>query len=150
MSNPKGVKRGGRSSGFTLIEVMIVVAIVAILAAVAYPSYQESVRKARRAEAKAALVNAAQQLERLYTQNNSYAGATVGDLGTDTIRDHVPADRPHGDATYLVVLNLPTATTYALTATRAGSQTSDTTCGDYSLTSTGVKSISAGTVAACW
>ena len=151
MANQKWLARHRRTSGFTLIEVMIVVAIVGILAAIAYPSYQESVRKSRRAEAKAALVNAAQQLERLYTQNNSYAAATIGDLATNTIRDHVPADRPHANATYLIALNpAPTATTYTLTATRAGAQASDMTCGDYTLTNTGVKSVSAGTVASCW
>lgn len=60
------------SSGFTLIELMIVVAIIAILAAIAYPSYQESVRKGRRAEARAALAELIQQQERYMTQNNTY------------------------------------------------------------------------------
>ncbi len=56
----------------TLIELMIVVFVVALLAAVALPAYQGSVRKARRAEAKAALTTCAQRLERYYTENNSY------------------------------------------------------------------------------
>ena len=60
------------SSGFTLIELMIVVSIIAILAAIAYPSYQESVRKGRRAEARAALAELIQQQERYMTQNNTY------------------------------------------------------------------------------
>ena len=62
--------------GFTLIELMIVVAVIAILAAIAYPSYQDSVRKSRRADAKAVVLNAAQILERCYTQNNVYTGCT--------------------------------------------------------------------------
>ena len=70
----------GASTGFTLIELMIVVVIIAILAAIAYPSYQESVRKGRRAEARAALAELIQQQERYMTQNNTYlefsAGAT--------------------------------------------------------------------------
>lgn len=62
-----------RSWGFTLIEVMVVVAIVGILAAVAYPAYTDQVRKGRRAEARAALINLLQQQERFMTQTHSYA-----------------------------------------------------------------------------
>lgn len=53
-----------RARGFTLIELMIVVAIVAILAAVAYPSYRDSISKSRRAEARAQLMDAVQYMQR--------------------------------------------------------------------------------------
>lgn len=59
--------------GFTLIEVLIVTAIVAILATIAYPSYTDSVDRSRRADAKAALLQNAQILERCYTRENTYA-----------------------------------------------------------------------------
>lgn len=59
-------------AGFTLVELMIVVAIVGILAAIAYPSYIDSVRKGRRAEGRAAIANLLQQQERFFTQNNRY------------------------------------------------------------------------------
>ncbi|MFE8645938.1 type IV pilin protein [Sphingomonas sp. NCPPB 2930] len=62
--------------GFTLIELMIVVAVVAILASIAYPSYTESVRKGRRAQARAALVELMQQQERYMTQRNTYLAFT--------------------------------------------------------------------------
>ncbi|PPT74717.1 pilus assembly protein PilE [Xanthomonas arboricola pv. populi] len=65
------------AQGFTLIELMIVVAVIAILAAVAYPSYQEQVRKARRGQAKADLVEYAQLAERFRTVNNTYVGYTL-------------------------------------------------------------------------
>ncbi|MGJ7492109.1 type IV pilin protein [Variovorax sp. ZT4R33] len=73
--------------GFTLIELMIVVAVLAILAAIAYPSYMDSVRKGWRAEARAALMQEMQQQERFYTQVSSYrtpvfkadSGDTPGD-----------------------------------------------------------------------
>lgn len=61
-----------RLRGFTLIELMIVVAVIAILAAIAYPSYQEQVRKGRRADAMAQMMTLAQAYERSYTSNNTY------------------------------------------------------------------------------
>ena len=66
--------------GFTLIELMIVVAIVAILAAIAYPAYTESVRKGRRAEARTAL---AEPLARI-AANEKFGRWETGDLGNIT------------------------------------------------------------------
>nr|WP_027903092.1 MULTISPECIES: type IV pilin protein [unclassified Pseudomonas] len=60
--------------GFTLIELMVTVAIIGILAAIAYPSYTEYVKKTRRAEAAALLLNTAQLVERYYSQHGSYGG----------------------------------------------------------------------------
>lgn len=58
--------------GFTLIETMIVVAIIAILSSVAYPSYVEHVARGRRAEAKAALMEASHYMQRYYLANDRY------------------------------------------------------------------------------
>jgi len=65
-------------AGFSLTELMVVVAIVAILAAVAYPGYQAQVRTGRRSDAKAELMRLAQYMERIYTESGCYdAGADM-------------------------------------------------------------------------
>ena len=64
-----------RQTGFTLIELMIVVAVIAIIAAIAYPAYLDQVRKAHRGDAQTALMQYAQALERCYTEHNAYDDA---------------------------------------------------------------------------
>ena len=70
--------------GFTLIELMIVVAIVAILASIAYPAYTDSVRKGKRAQARTALAELMQQQERYMTQRNCYLSFTTATDGKAT------------------------------------------------------------------
>lgn len=68
-----------KKNGFTLIEVMIVVAIIAILSSIAFPSYQESVKKGRRSDAQGTLQGLAQAMERSYTKEGTYAKADGDD-----------------------------------------------------------------------
>jgi len=126
-------------TGFTLIELMIVVVVIAILAAVAYPNYQDQVRKSRRGEAKAVLAETSQLLERHRTVNNTYAGAA-----------NLPTQSPNNagsTARYQIGVQA-NATTFTVTATPLGGQASDT-CGLLTIQHTGRK-LSAGPLAECW
>jgi type IV pilus assembly protein PilE len=102
--------------GFTLIELMVVVAIVAILASIAYPSYVDHVRRARMTDAQMVLLEAAQWLERQYTQANTYPTSAV----TAASYDSAPKD---GAAAYTIAKTPTTASqAYTLTATATGDQ----------------------------
>ncbi|WNL39479.1 type IV pilin protein [Halomonas sp. PAMB 3232] len=73
-----------RPRGFTLIEVLIVVAIVAILAGIAYPGYQRYTQNALRTDAQAGLLSAAAELERCYARLYSYDnGCAIPDTSPD-------------------------------------------------------------------
>ena len=130
------------SRGFTLIELMIVVAVVAILAAIALPSYNDSVRKSRRGQAKADMLEIVQMLERRYTTNRTYVGIDISGI------DQSPRE---GTARYTLTLDPLTATTYTLTAVPQGGQANDTRCGTLTINQLGVKTISGSTsVEECW
>jgi len=132
-----------RSSGFTLIEVMIAAVVVAILASIALPAYRDQLEKTRRADGKALLTNMSQQLERCYTKFGSYnnGGCTVVNGTAQTSEDNFYTVTPAGI----------TATTYNLTAIPQGAQTSDTTCANLSLDQAGQQTYSgSGTVQQCW
>ncbi len=139
-----------RSKGFTLIELMIVVAVVGILGAIAYPAYQDSVRKSRRADAKAVLLEAAQWMERFYTQHSRYDQERGGGAVVLPLTKAPKTGGPAGGY-YTITLSAVGQDTYTLTATplATGGQNSDT-CGTMTLNNAGVKTVSSGTLAQCW
>lgn len=135
------------SKAFTLIELMIVLVVIGILAAIAYPNYTEHVRRGKRAEVKAALMEAAQALERYYSTHGSYLDSEGNFAAVFATR--TPTS---GSANYSIAAQgAPTATTYRLRATRAGSMADDP-CGDFQVSHTGERSLANATrtVAQCW
>ncbi len=127
--------------GFSLIELMVVIAIVGILAAIAYPSYTQQVLATKRTDCSGALVGLANAMERHYSVTGSYLGAAKN--GNDTgqpaifpVRCPIDGNTP----TYNLRIQAATASTYRLRANPIGVQTDDK-CGKLQLRNTGVKQV---------
>jgi type IV pilus assembly protein PilE len=117
------------AKGFTLIELMVVLAIVAIIAAIAIPSYTEQVRKSRRADAVRAIGQVQLELERWRAENPSYANCSGSPCGSGTY----PTAPTSTFYTIQFASPAPTATGYTITAAPKGVQTGDR-CGTYTFT----------------
>ena len=125
----------GNIQGFTLVELMIVVAIMGILAAIAVPAYQDSVKKSRRADVQGALMGFANAMERHFTANRTYEGAAAGGAptGAPTIFP-IQAPIDGGTASYNLTISAADTNTYTLNAEAIGAQDGN---GDLQLTHTG-------------
>lgn len=135
-----------RTCGFTLIELMIVVAIVAIIAAIAYPSYRQSVIKSDRSDAMVGLQSSAQAMERCYAQHHDYTDS-------ECIFDAPNASTissPNGF--YDIAASTLTPTTYVLAATvpTGSPQADDDECTSFSLASNGAQTATGSNSSNCW
>lgn len=124
-------------AGFTLVELMIVVAVVGILSAIAIPSYQRYVLQSRRAEAQSYMQQLALRQEQHWAKNQIYAADNSALGGVDDKSEYYT----------FTVSNTPTpATTYTVTAVAKGSQLKDSQCLTLTLDQTGTK----GGGTSCW
>ncbi|MDV0439437.1 type IV pilin protein [Xanthomonas sacchari] len=130
-----------RQRGFTLIELMIVVAIVGVLAGIAFASYQSYVVKSRRSAASVCLQQGAQLIERYYTANMTYVGVNKPQCATDAVQFYT-----------VDFTGTPTANAFKLTATPTGPQLAkDTQCGALSIDQKGARTTSTGAgEGTCW
>ena len=130
--------------GFTLIELMIVVAIIAIIVALGYPSYREHVKKTRRAEGMGQLLELADIMERYYSDQGTYAGATAAGVYTATTdRGYYTLSVDGGaDNVQYTIRAAPTS---------KGDQDTDK-CGTFVLNSLGEKSLAGSSLSLdkCW
>ena len=129
--------RSRSEAGFTLLEMMIVVAIIGILASIAYPSYQEQVAEGRRVDAQANLLSLAQHMERHFTENGSYLGAAL---------PYNESPKDGADKYYDLTVPASTAVSYTLRAVPKNGMVGDR-CGNMDVTNIGQK---VAAQAECW
>ena len=137
-----GCTRSPRNAGFTLIELMIVVAVIALLLSIALPAYAEQIRKARRAEAVSALLKVASAQERnLYTfgrYSGNLAGPPTTDPETTGLQQRISTQEGPGDEDYydIALVLAESNLGFELSATPTGDQVKDG-CGTLTLAHTG-------------
>ena len=148
MRKLSSMRRAARPvAGFTLIELMIVVAIIGILVAVAIPAYQQSVRSGARAEAQSLLLQVAANQERFYSDNNSYS-TNANPLAAPAVAT-ISSEAGHYQVAVAACAGGTISNCFIATATPQGAQAADT-CTTLTVSNTGLKGSTGDIIANCW
>ncbi len=133
-------KKRSKQSGFTLMELMVVVAIVGILSAIAYPNYSAYVMKGKRLGAKVAIMEVAQAQERYFSLNMKYA-YDMATLNLSNADDYTVTVAGLQSDNITACADTTSCITYTVTAiAKSGSpQNNDLKCRKFTLTHTGVQ-----------
>jgi type IV pilus assembly protein PilE len=139
--------KASHDKGFTLIELMIVVALLGIIATIALPSFLDQIKKARRSDAKQALFDVAAKLEQYYQDNKGYPTAS-----NMALLGYAGATFTSLEGYYTIGFTVvPTATTYTIRAVPIAPQDEDTACATFGLNHLGVKTITGTSIIdRCW
>jgi type IV pilus assembly protein PilE len=134
-------------TGFTLLEVLIVLVIITLLTSLALPNYYDYLVRSRRSDGQVALIDLASRMERYYSQHHSYIHATIG---TGGVNDVLPTNQSPG-GWYLLSILSASDSTYTLKASPTKAQANgDKICQALTLNQLGIKGSSAGSTSACW
>ena len=149
-----------RRSGFTLVELMVVLAILGLLVALALPAYNNNLAKGYRAEARTQLLMAAQFMQRFYTANDSFSVDRAGNAVLGQVPENLKQSPAEGSAIYNLALPSGALNPMAFTLNMgpvAGGKIATDPCGTFTITSTGVKGVLIGGTAGnttlrdtCW
>lgn len=142
-----------RKNGFSLLEVLTIIAILSLLVCLVYPNYSHYLIHARRKDGQIALFDLATRLENFYMLNHSYLNATIAGNSRFTIKN----DPFSTEKWYILTISKQTATTFKLAAIPISSQIYDTTCQTLTLDYNGTRDIMqgplgipTGTANVCW
>ena len=128
--------------GITLMELMIVLVIVGIMATLAYPSYREFAARAKRNEAKSALLQIATMQERFYLQNNTYT-TDMTSLGFP-----VAGNFTTDSGTYKINVTAADANNFAANAVYLNADNEAGKCGTFQIDGRGAKT--SAPLVDCW